>query len=120
MTAAAAANRTAMIRLIWRRDLWNSSMQLATSVSMMEIQEVRAANATMMKKTRPISAPARPIALNTFGRDTNIRLGPEAMPSVPENTNTAGMIISPARNATPVSKNSIWLKERFRFTSFFT
>ena len=109
-----------MSRLICWRDLWNSSMQLATSVSIMEIQEVRAANATMMKNTRPIRAPARPMELKTFGRDTNIRLGPDAMPSVPENTNTAGMIISPARNATPVSKNSIWLKERFRLTSFFT
>ena len=95
-------------------------MQLATRVSMMEMQEVSAAKATMMKNTRPIREPARPMASNTLGRDTNIRLGPEAIPSVPENTNTAGMIIIPAKKATPVSKNSIWLKERLRSTSFFT
>jgi len=45
--------------------------------------------------------------LNTFGSVIKIRLGPEAIPSVPRNTNTAGMIIIPARNATPVSKISI-------------
>ena len=39
--------------------------------------------------------------------EINIRLGPEAIPSFPRNTKTAGMIIIPARNATPVSKISI-------------
>ena len=47
------------------------------------------------------------LAAKTFGRETNIRLGPAPIPSVPENTNTAGMIMAPARNATPVSKISI-------------
>ena len=51
--------------------------------------------------------PAFPMAAKTFGRETNIRLGPAPIPSVPENTNTAGMIMAPARNATPVSKISI-------------
>ena len=36
-----------------------------------------------------------------------VRLGPEAIPSVPRNTNTAGMIIIPDRKATPVSNSSI-------------
>ena len=60
-------------------------MQLATSVSMMEMQEVSAAKATMTKKTSPITGPATPMEANTFGSDTNIRLGPEDMPSIPEN-----------------------------------
>ena len=49
------------------------------------------------------------IVSNTFGSVTNIRLGP--LPSAsgvpPENVNTAGIIISPAKSATPVSKISI-------------
>ncbi len=38
----------------------------------------------------------------------------------PENTNTAGMIITPARNATPVSIISICDTALFRSTSFLT
>ena len=51
--------------------------------------------------------PIAPMDANTFGSEIKIRLVPEAIPSVPRNTNTAGMIIIPARNATPVSKISI-------------
>jgi len=68
---------------------------------------VIAANNTIAKKIVPIIFPATPIAANTFGKDTNIRLGPDDIPSVPINAYTAGMIIAPARNATTVSKISI-------------
>ena len=51
--------------------------------------------------------PNTPMASNTFGSEMNTRLGPEAIPSFPRKTKTAGMIIIPARKATPVSKISI-------------
>ena len=55
------------------------------------------------------------MASNTFGSDTNIRLGPEAsMPSRPMKVYTAGMIITAARKATTVSKISIWLMDLLR------
>ena len=58
---------------------------------------------------------------NTFGRVTNIRLGPLPRASLlpPENTNTAGIIINPARKAIPVSKSSICFTDDSKFTSFF-
>ena len=49
----------------------------------------------------------------------NIRLGPAFMPSTPSKTKIEGMIIIPARSATPVSKNSIWWIEVLMSTSFF-
>ena len=95
-------------------------MQLATRVSITETQEVSAANPIIRKKAIATGCPRAPIASNTLGNEMKIRLGPEAMPSVPRNTNTAGMIIIPARKATPVSKISIWFVALFRLTSFFT
>ena len=47
------------------------------------------------------------MAANTLGREMNIKLGPALIPSVPEKTKTAGMIMAPAKRATPVSKISI-------------
>ena len=38
---------------------------------------------TIRKNTIPTNTPAAPIALNTFGRDTNISPGPADIPSVP-------------------------------------
>ena len=43
-----------------------------------------------------------------------------ASPSAPINVNTAGIIITPARNATAVSNISIWLIDLVRFASSFT
>ena len=85
-----------------------------------EMQDVSAANAASVKKRIPIILPANPMQKNTFGRDTNMSPGPADMPSSPENTNTAGMIITPARKATPVSISSICDTDLFRSTSFFT
>ena len=79
-----------------------------------------AANATIMKNISPTISPAIPISLNTFGSDINISPGPADMPSRPINTYTAGIIIRPARNATSVSKISIWLIEPMSFDSFLT
>ena len=87
--------------------LWKISMQFATSVSMTETQEVSAAKASIRKNAMPMIRPNPPMASNTFGREIKVRLGPEAIPSVPRNTNTAGMIIIPDRKATPVSNSSI-------------
>lgn len=80
---------------------------METSVSKREIAEVSAAKKTKMKKTAPITVP-RAMLLKTFGSILNIRDGPDASISAfpPENTKTAGTIISPDRNATPVSNIS--------------
>lgn len=82
-------------------------MQLATMDSNTEIQEVNVAKIADTKNRTPTRTPAFPMAENTLGREINIRLGPALIPSVPEKTKTAGMIIAPAIKATPVSKISI-------------
>ena len=82
-------------------------MQFAVIDSSTEIQEDKVAKIAVTKNSIPTKVPAFPIAENTFGREINIRLGPAPIPSVPENTYTAGMIMAPARKATPVSKISI-------------
>ena len=74
---------------------------------MTDTQEVSAANPIIRKNAIATGRPNTPMASKTFGSEINIRLGPEAIPSFPRNTKTAGMIIIPARNATPVSKISI-------------
>ena len=79
-------------------------MQFAVIDSSTDIQEDKVAKIAVTKNRTPTNIPALPIAENTFGKDTNIRLGPAPMPSVPENTYTEGMIMAPARKATPVSK----------------
>ena len=85
--------------------------------SMIDIQLVSAANSTMMKKTAPSISPATPIWSKILGIATNISPGPAAMPSLPRKTYTAGMIITPARKATTVSKISIWLTDLIRLSS---
>ena len=82
-------------------------MQFAVIDSSTDIQEDKVAKIAVTKNRIPTKVPAFPIAENTFGREINIRLGPAPIPSVPENTYTAGMIMAPARKATPVSKISI-------------
>ena len=82
-------------------------MQFAVIDSSTEIQEDKVAKIAVTKNRIPTKVPAFPIAENTFGREINIRLGPAPIPSVPEKTYTAGMIMAPARKATPVSKISI-------------
>ena len=91
-----------------------------TTASMMDTDEVSAAKATITKNTVPTTAPTPPIASKILGREMNIRLGPALMPSVPMNVYTAGTIIRPARNATSVSKTSIWLTAFTMLVSFFT
>ena len=82
-------------------------MQLAVIDSSTEIQDVRVAKIVVTKNKRPTKVPAFPMAANTLGREMNIKLGPALIPSVPEKTKTAGMIMAPAKRATPVSKISI-------------
>ena len=68
-------------------------MQFAVIDSSTDIQEDKVAKIAVTKNRTPTNIPALPIAENTFGKDTNIRLGPAPMPSVPENTYTEGMIM---------------------------
>ena len=82
-------------------------MQFATNVSITDTQEVSAANPIIKKNAIAAGRPNTPMELKTLGNEIKIRLGPEAIPSFPRNTKTAGMIIIPARNATPVSNSSI-------------
>ena len=75
----------------------------------------------MIKNAMPMIVPAIPMLSNTFGKVTNIRPGPlpKAEASPPEKANTAGIIISPAIKAIPVSNNSICLTAVSIWTSFF-
>ena len=77
-------------------------------VSTNEIAEVNAAKNTRMKKTAPTACP-NGMLINTWGIVINKRLEPEfnTFASPPENTNTAGRIIRPDKNAIPVSNNSM-------------
>ena len=88
--------------------VWKISMQLATMVSRTETQLVSAAKAAMRKNARPTNRPRVGIEAKTLGSEMNIRLGPAFMPSTPSKTKIDGMIMRPARSATPVSKYSIW------------
>ena len=56
---------------------------LDTIASITDTEEVTAAKDTIRKNTVPTNTPAAPIALNTFGKDTNISPGPADIPSVP-------------------------------------
>ena len=98
----------------------NLSINTDTIVSIREIADVRAAKNTSMKKMVPMTPPNFILA-NTFGRVMNISPGPafRAERSPPENANTAGIIIRPARNAMPVSNSSIWRTELSRLSVFF-
>ena len=104
----------------FRRVQFNLSMIMETIVSINEIADVSAAKNTRIKNKVPITLPNL-ILLNTLGSVINIKPGPalRVSGSPPENANTAGMIIRPARKATPVSKISICLTELSRLFSFF-
>ena len=95
-------------------------MQFAVMDSSTEMQEVRAAKAARRKNSSPTILPGKPMRENTLGREMNIRPGPADMPSTPENTYTAGMIITPASRATPVSITSIMDTDFPKSTSGFT
>ena len=75
------STRTVFLRLVWK-----ISMQLAVMDSRTEIQEDSVAKIAVTKNRMPTAVPALPIAAKTLGSETNIRLGPAPMPSVPENT----------------------------------
>ena len=98
---------TDRMRTAFLRSQRKISTQLAVIDSSTEMQEVSVAKIVVTKKHSPTATPALPMAWNTLGSETNIRLGPALMPSVPVNTYTAGMIIAPAISATPVSNTSI-------------
>ena len=51
--------------------------------SKIDTELVIAANKTIAKNRHPITFPTGPIASKIFGRDTNMRLGPACIPSVP-------------------------------------
>ena len=94
--------RTATKRHAFLRPQWNLSRKMDTMVSIREIADVKAAKNTSRKKIVPIAPPNFMLA-NTFGSVMNISPGPalSAERSPPENANTAGMIIRPARKAMP-------------------
>ena len=94
------------------------SIRIETMVSISEMEEVSAANSTRKKNRPPMNCPPG-IDRKTFGRVMNIRPAPAPMAdsSPPENTNTAGIIIRPARNAISVSKNSICRTDDSRLVS---
>ena len=98
----------------------NLSINMETTVSISEIEDVSAAKSTRTKKTVPIMLPPAMLS-KTLGRVTNIRPGPlpKALSSPPENEKTAGITIRPAKNAIPVSKSSICLTAPSMATSFF-
>ncbi len=88
---------TYTIKLDFLRDKWNLSITIDTTVSISDIAEVNAGNAT------------------------NISPGP--CPKVsglpPEKVYAAGIIISPDSNAIPVSKTSIWCTDDSILSCFF-
>ena len=75
---------------------------------------------TKRKNAVPKKSPKGMLS-KTLGKVANIRPGPfpRASSFPPENTNTAGIIINPARIAIPVSKNSMFLTALSILTSFF-
>ena len=86
MSTAVTREYRPMTAHICFRLLWNSSMQLATRVSITDTQEVRAAKPSIRKKAAPTRRPTRPMDWNTLGRETKVRLGPKVIPSVPKKT----------------------------------
>ena len=95
-----------------------SASLLKVESSNIEMELVSAVNNTMMKNTAPTINPANPIWSNTLGNATNISPGPAVafIWSAPINATTAGIIITPAKNATKVSKISILLTELTRLS----
>ena len=109
--------RVAMIAFVLEN--LNSSWKLATTASMREIADVRAAKNTRMKNVAPMKPPAV-MLLNTLGSVMNIRPGPAFRASGPMNENTAGIIIRPARNAIAVSNRAICVTAVSIFSRFWT
>lgn len=92
-------------------------METALSVSAIEL--VSAAHKTRKKKSIPTNDPIFMLA-KTFGMVMNISEGPapSALASPPEKANTAGIIISPAIIAMPVSNISTFSVEASMETFF--
>ena len=88
-----------------------------TLVSASEMAEVTAAKSTSTKNAVPTNCPPGKDA-KTWGMVIKTRPGPAASAaSGPPNATTAGMIMRPARNATPVSKISTWVTLESRSSS---
>lgn len=84
------------------------SLIMDTTVSISETDDVKAAKKTRAKNTVAITCPPA-MPSKTLGNVINISPGPALRLSTPPpNVNTAGIIISPAKKAIPVSKISIW------------
>lgn len=98
---------------------WSSSSKEDTLVSIKEIALVKAANRNIRKKAMPTTDPI-PILENILGSVIKVREGPafNTFISPPENANTAGIIISPAKRAIAVSKNSTCVVDFSMSTSF--
>ena len=97
----------------------NLSQNTDTTVSIREIDEVRAAKRTNTKNSKPKISPPN-ISPNTLGYVWNISPGPHlSIAPTPSKATTAGTIINPAMKAIPVSNNSICLTLPSRLTSFF-
>ena len=94
----------------------NLSIKIDTTVSISEMDEVRAARSTMKKNRTPIKVPPNMVS-KIPGSVSNIRPGP--LDSIFPLTNAAGTIINPARKATPVSNSSICFAEASMLISFF-
>lgn len=90
------------------RDQPSLSIKKDTIVSISEMEDVSDAKNTSKKNNAPITVPIFIVA-NTLGSAMNISPGPapSAAGSPPENANTDGIIMRPARKAIPVSKISI-------------
>ena len=100
MTTAMAVVHTVRLHL-------NSSQIVETAASVSAMELVSAANSTSVKNRTPMMRPI-PMLAKILGIVMNMREGPapSCSGSPPENANTAGMIIMPAKIATPVSKIS--------------
>ena len=83
-------------------EICNCSINVATEHSINEIADVKAANKTSKKNTRPIKPPNWSES-NTLGIVINIKEAPAFKLSFPEKAKTAGIIINPARKAIKVS-----------------
>ena len=104
MIITTAMNTQAFLRL-----QCSSSPNVDTLVSNNEMALVKAANKNIKKNTTPTKVPI-PILEKTFGNVIKVKEGPACSVDISplEKAKTAGMIISPANKATPVSKNSTW------------
>ena len=99
--------KTTTMRIDLKRVVLNRSDKIDTIVSIIEIDDVIAANKTNTKKRVPIKFPIG-ICENRYGIVSNIKPGPALIPwAFPLIAYIVGITIIPAKKAMPVSKNSI-------------